>query len=214
MPGRWAPTRLAMQRTPAEGGRCGPRGCRSCPALLTLAVTLWGIGSASFWRDEAATLTATRRSLPEMIRMLTRVDAVHGAYYLLMWPLAHLFGTSEFVMRLPSAIAMAAAAFGTAVIGRRLGSPRTGLLAGLVLAVAADDEQVRPGGAVIRAGDSGGGPRELSADPGHRRAWPPLGGGIWPVTGRARFPEHVRLADRSRACPHARGGQAAPVRRR
>ncbi len=106
------------------------------PALVTLAVALWGIGVPSFWRDEAATLTATRRSLPEMIRMLAHVDAVHGAYYLLIWPLAHLFGTSEFVMRLPSAIAMATAAFGTAVIGRRLGSPLTGLLAGLVLGAA------------------------------------------------------------------------------
>ncbi len=104
------------------------------PALVTLAVTLWGIGVPSFWRDEAATLTATRRSLPEMIRMLAHVDAVHGAYYMLMWPLAHLFGTSEFVMRFPSAIAMAAAAFGTAVIGRKLGSVQTGLLAGLVFA--------------------------------------------------------------------------------
>ncbi len=104
------------------------------PALVTLAVTLWGIGSASFWRDEAATVTAVRRSLPEMIRMLGHVDAVHGAYYLLMWPLAQLFGTTEFVMRLPSAIAMAAAASGIAVTGRRLGSPQTGLLAGLVFA--------------------------------------------------------------------------------
>lgn len=104
------------------------------PALVTLAVTLWGIGSASFWRDEAATVTAVRRSLPEMIRMLGHVDAVHGTYYLLMWPLAQVFGTTEFVMRLPSAIAMAAAAFGIAVTGRRLGSVQTGLLAGLVFA--------------------------------------------------------------------------------
>ena len=104
------------------------------PALVTLAVTLWGIGSASFWRDEAATVTAVRRSLPEMIRMLGHVDAVHGAYYLLMWPLAQVFGTTEFIMRLPSAIAMAAAAFGIAVTGRRLGSLQTGVLAGLVFA--------------------------------------------------------------------------------
>jgi len=104
------------------------------PAVVTLVVMLWGIGSASFWRDEAATLTATKRSLPEMVRMLAHVDAVHGAYYLLMWPLAHVFGASEFVMRLPSAIGMAAAACGTAVIGRRLGRWQTGLLAGLVFA--------------------------------------------------------------------------------
>jgi mannosyltransferase len=105
------------------------------PGLVTLAVTLWRIGTPSFWRDEAATLTATRRSLPEMIRMLAHVDAVHGAYYLTVWPLAHVFGTSEFVMRLPSAVAMAAAACCTAVLGRRLASAQTGLLAGLVFAL-------------------------------------------------------------------------------
>ena len=105
------------------------------PGLVTLAVTLWRIGTPSFWRDEAATLTATRRSLPEMIRMFAHVDAVHGAYYLAAWPLAHLFGTSELAMRLPSAVAMAAAASGTAVLGRRLASARTGLLAGLVFAL-------------------------------------------------------------------------------
>src|SRR6266536_2235494 len=104
------------------------------PPLATLAATVLGISGASFWRDEAATLSATRRSLPEMVRMLGHVDAVHALYYLMMWPLAHLFGTSELVMRLPSAIAMAVAAFGVALIGRRLGTWQTGLLAGLVFA--------------------------------------------------------------------------------
>ena len=69
-----------------------------------------------------------------MVRMLGHVDAVHALYYLMMWPLAHLFGTSELVMRLPSAIAMAVAAFGVALIGQRLGTWQTGLLAGLVFA--------------------------------------------------------------------------------
>ncbi len=104
------------------------------PALVTFAVTTWGIGSASFWRDEAATLSATRRPLPDLIAMLGHVDAVHGAYYLLMWPLAHVVGVSEVVMRLPSAVAMAAAAGGVAAGGRRLGSWQAGLCSGLVFA--------------------------------------------------------------------------------
>ena len=112
----------------------GRRWTLALPPLATLTVVLAGIGSASFWRDEAATLTATRRSLPELLRMLRHVDAVHGTYYLMMWPVVHLFGTSEFVMRFPSAVAMTMAAFGVALIGRRLGSWPTGLLAGLVFA--------------------------------------------------------------------------------
>lgn len=104
------------------------------PPLLTLAASVYGISSASYWRDEAATLSATQRSLPQMLRMLGHVDAVHGAYYLLIWPWVRLLGTSELVLRLPSAMAMAAAALGVTVIGRRLWSWQAGLTAGLVFA--------------------------------------------------------------------------------
>ncbi|MEV5721936.1 glycosyltransferase family 39 protein [Amycolatopsis mediterranei] len=56
-------------------------------------------------------------------------------YYLLMWPIVHAFGTAEVVLRLHSALAMTAAAAGVAALGRRLHSPRAGLLAGLAFAV-------------------------------------------------------------------------------
>lgn len=105
------------------------------PALLTLIIGSWDLTRPSYWRDEAGTLDALSRSVPAMVRMLTNVDAVHGAYYLLMWPIVHSFGTSEIVLRLPSLLAMTAAAAGVAALGRRLHSPRAGLLAGLVFAV-------------------------------------------------------------------------------
>jgi mannosyltransferase len=57
----------------------------ACSALITLAVTPWRIDVPSFWRDEGATLSAVHRTLPQLIRMLGQMDAVHGAYYLLMW---------------------------------------------------------------------------------------------------------------------------------
>ena len=79
-------------------------------ALVTLAVTLWRIGGPSFWRDEGATLSAVHRSFPQLIRMLGQMDAVHGMYYVLMWLLVRLTGSGEFALRLPSALAMAAAA--------------------------------------------------------------------------------------------------------
>jgi Dolichyl-phosphate-mannose-protein mannosyltransferase len=104
------------------------------PPAVTLAVMLWGMAAPSYWRDESATLAATGRSIPQLLRMLGRVDAVHGFYYLLLWPVVHFAGTREFETRLPSAIAMAAAALGIAVIGRRLRSRRAGLYAGLVFA--------------------------------------------------------------------------------
>jgi mannosyltransferase len=105
------------------------------PALVTLVIGAWDLGTPSYWRDEAATLDAEARSVPALLRMLTNVDAVHGAYYLFMWPIVHTFGTAEVVLRLPSLLAMTAAATGVAALGRRLHSPRAGLLAGLVFAV-------------------------------------------------------------------------------
>lgn len=99
-----------------------------------MAVMLWGIATPSYWRDEAASLSAADRSVPQLLTMLGHIDAVHGFYYLLLWPVVHYVGTTELITRLPSAIAMAAAALGVAVIGRRLRSRRTGLYAGLVFA--------------------------------------------------------------------------------
>ncbi len=68
--------------------------------------------------------------------MLGNVDAVHGAYYLLVWPLARLFGSGELVMRLPSLLAMAIAAGAITATGRRLATPAVGLIAGMVFAAA------------------------------------------------------------------------------
>src|SRR5215831_11413432 len=127
---------------PAAGGnRPAPVPPRHRPDLaliaapvITFAVMLWGISAPSYWKDEADTVSAVSRSLPQLIRLLGHVDAVHGIYYLLLWPVARVAGTGEFATRLPSALAMAAAAVGVVAIGRRLGSSRAGLYAGLVFA--------------------------------------------------------------------------------
>jgi mannosyltransferase len=104
------------------------------PPAVTMVVMLWGISAPSYWRDESATLSATERSYPQMLAMLGHIDAVHGLYYLLLWPVVHLAGAGEFDTRLPSAIAMAAAALGVAAIGRRARSRRAGMYAGLLFA--------------------------------------------------------------------------------
>jgi mannosyltransferase len=88
----------------------------------------------SFWRDEAATQSATQRSFANLIAMLGHVDVVHGTYYVLMWLEVRLAGHSELALRLPSALAMAAAAALITVTGRRLVSGRAGLAAGLTFA--------------------------------------------------------------------------------
>ncbi len=107
---------------------------RVIPSLVTLAAGLWGITGSSYWRDEAATLVAVQRSFSQLLRLLGQVDAEHGAYYMMMWVVVRVGGTGELVTRLPSALAMAAAAAAVAAIGYRVVSPQVGLAAGLVFA--------------------------------------------------------------------------------
>ncbi|QLQ40180.2 glycosyltransferase family 39 protein [Micromonospora robiginosa] len=105
------------------------------PGLLTLAVTLVGIGHAQLWRDELATWSAATRPLPDLVRLTRTIDAATGPYYLLMHAWTALAGTSPTALRLPSALAMAGAAALTAALGARLAGDRAGLLAGLLFAV-------------------------------------------------------------------------------
>ena len=127
----------------------------ACTALVTLVVTLWKIQVPSFWRDEGATQSATQRSFPELIAMLGHVDAVHGAYYVLMWLEVRLAGHSELALRLPSALAMAAAAALITVTGRRLVSRRAGAGRRAHLRGATRRQLVRPGRPSVRDRDRG-----------------------------------------------------------
>jgi mannosyltransferase len=137
-PSKLAPSELAVpRRAPLRRARfwLARTAPVTLPPLAMLCAALWSISGASFWRDEASTLSAVRRPLPELWHMLGRTDAVHGLYYLLMWGVGRALGMSELGMRLPSAIAVSAAALGVAVLGRRLMSSRVGLLAGLFFVI-------------------------------------------------------------------------------
>ncbi|MEU2610385.1 glycosyltransferase family 39 protein [Micromonospora sp. NPDC007271] len=105
------------------------------PALLTLVITLAGIGHAQPWRDELATWSAARRPTGDLVRLAGTIDAATGPYYLLMHVWVAVFGDSTTALRLPSALAMAATAGLTAHLGERLIDARAGLLAGLLFAV-------------------------------------------------------------------------------
>jgi mannosyltransferase len=113
------------------------------PALFTFVFSGLDIGSPSLWRDEAYTKDAISRSLGHLFAMLNHMDAVHGAYYVILHFFSEVFGTSEVALRFPSLCAMTVAAAFTAAVGRRatkmVGGPwpdATGLIAGLVFATA------------------------------------------------------------------------------
>ncbi|MFI7077965.1 glycosyltransferase family 39 protein [Micromonospora sp. NPDC049903] len=105
------------------------------PAGLTLLVTLAGLDSAQPWRDELATWSAATRPATDLLRLSGTIDAAAAPYYLLVHAWTAVAGDSVAALRLPSALAMAAAAGLTAALGRRLWDARVGTLAGLLFAV-------------------------------------------------------------------------------
>lgn len=157
--GRHRLTRIP-DRVPAEGFSRRPRGSRRrssdpsrsgvwaralprafalpseimLPGALALIIGLWELGSPPVWRDEAATLSAATRTLPQLLDLLRTVDAVHGLYYGLMHVVVTLFGTGEVAMRLPSVVAGVLAAAGVGALGRALGHPRAGRYGGVLMA--------------------------------------------------------------------------------
>jgi mannosyltransferase len=130
-----APGRTPLTGTVAAMSRRLPDWTLVVSPGVALAVMLWGIGARPYWGDEADTVSAVSRSVPQLFRLLGHIDAVHGLYYLLLWPVARVAGTGEFATRLPSVVAMAAAAAGVTAIARRLVSRPAGLCAGLIFAV-------------------------------------------------------------------------------
>ncbi|MET1053634.1 MAG: glycosyltransferase family 39 protein, partial [Mycetocola sp.] len=97
-----------------------------------LVLSLIAIGQPSVWYDEAATVTATTRSWGQLWQMLGTVDAVHGAYYVLIHAVVDVFGYSPTIIRIPSAIAVGAGAALTVLLARQAGAPRLAFLAGLL----------------------------------------------------------------------------------
>ncbi|WP_394770528.1 glycosyltransferase family 39 protein [Lacisediminihabitans sp.] len=107
----------------------GPLAIGALGVVIT-ALLSW---QPSIWYDEAATISATTRSWPQLWSMLGTVDAVHGLYYGVMHLWFDLVGYTPFTLRLPSALATGAAAAATVLLVRRLSSGRVAVLAGLLL---------------------------------------------------------------------------------
>jgi mannosyltransferase len=100
--------------------------------LLGLAIGLAGAGIPSIWYDEAATVSSSLRTWPQLLAEIGTVDLVHAAYYAGMHVWFDLVGYTPVTLRLPSAVAIGAAAALVVVLGRLFARPRLGLIAGLV----------------------------------------------------------------------------------
>ena len=107
----------------------------AAPVVVSAALGLIEIGVPQLWRDELASWSAASRTVPQLWAMVHNIDAVLGIYYFGLHLWMAVFGDSATAMRLPSVIAMAAAAGVVALIGRRLGGRTAGLASGLVFAL-------------------------------------------------------------------------------
>ena len=106
--------------TPARGrGRLTGGLVIGVPAVTSFVVGGYEIGGPSLWRDEAYTKDAIARPVGQIFTLLGHMDAVHGAYYVLMHVVAGAIGTSATALRFPSLCAMVVATAFTAAIGRR-----------------------------------------------------------------------------------------------
>ncbi|MCU1431247.1 MAG: hypothetical protein JWP95_352 [Actinotalea sp.] len=104
-------------------------------AVAATVVSAAGSSGVSLWSDEVATVSASSRSVPELLQLVDHIDAVHATYYLLMHLWTGWFGTSPLSLRLPSALLVGLAVAGVHLLGRRLADPTTALLAAVVMAV-------------------------------------------------------------------------------
>lgn len=123
--------------TAAPRSRTATRLLRIVPAgvsgALMLGVGLVHAGRPALSWDEVTSAEVASRPVPQILDLLPNLDAVFGFYYLLLHWWTALAGTSETALRLPSIVAMAGAVAVAAELGRRLFTPMTGLVTGLIL---------------------------------------------------------------------------------
>ena len=103
--------------------------------LVGAFVRLKGLGAESLWLDEAWTWGLVRDGAATLLDRLAHHDAHPPLYFLIVRIFTSLFGASEAVLRLPSALAGIAALPLLYRFASRIGDKETGLLAMLLLAI-------------------------------------------------------------------------------
>ncbi|MGW4896709.1 glycosyltransferase family 39 protein [Kitasatospora sp. NPDC004240] len=105
------------------------------PTLVMAVVGGYRLETPELWRDEVATWSVVTRRPDDVLRLLKHVDASNGTYYLFMRGWTSVFGESVAALRLPSVLAMAAAAGFVTLAARRLyGGRLAAVAAGLLFA--------------------------------------------------------------------------------
>ncbi|WIB63099.1 hypothetical protein [Curtobacterium sp. MCBD17_040] len=135
-----------MSTVPLRGGSIDARTIRLDPrhrawlppVVVGLTATVIAVAFdwvPSVWYDEAATVVSATRPWPALAREVQHVDVVHATFYGLMHLWFLVAGYAPFTLRLPSAVAVGAAAALLVVLGRMLADLRTGVVAGALFAL-------------------------------------------------------------------------------
>jgi mannosyltransferase len=102
--------------------------------LLALVLGLIGLGRQSFFPDEAYSWSTVDRSFSSLVSVVVHKEAFQVLHSLLLWPVNGV-SESSFALRLPSVLFFAATVPPVYALGKRVFDERTGLVAGLLLAV-------------------------------------------------------------------------------
>ncbi len=105
------------------------------PAVLALGLCLVGITDRSLGFDESASVAIVSQHGAALRHAIAHDGGNMSGYYVLLHALVSVFGSSVWVLRLPSAIGIALAVLATGALARRLFDSRTALFASLLTAV-------------------------------------------------------------------------------
>src|SRR5712692_4257764 len=91
--------------------------------LLAAGVRILGLGNADLWGDEAFSVVTSRGPLSQLFALLAHSEPHPPLYPLVLAGWLRVFGSSEFIARLPSAFAGIAGVAVAASIARSFVSP-------------------------------------------------------------------------------------------
>ncbi|WIE61588.1 glycosyltransferase family 39 protein [Curtobacterium sp. MCLR17_032] len=100
--------------------------------VLGAALNVAWAAQRTLWLDESASVISATRSWAGLAELVRHIDVVHAAYYAVLHVWFDLVGYSPLALRVPSAVAAAAAAALLVPLGARLLSARAGVLAAVV----------------------------------------------------------------------------------
>jgi 4-amino-4-deoxy-L-arabinose transferase-like glycosyltransferase len=103
--------------------------------LTIVALSIHFIGlRRPVWTDEASTWWTVQQGLGSLVRGV-RTDGTPPLYFVVVWFVTHVFGSSEVALRLTSVLAATALVPATYLVGTKLASRRTALIGAALVAL-------------------------------------------------------------------------------